>query len=157
MNINATLIGQFITFLLFVIFTMKFIWPPIVQNMQERTKKINQGLIDAENGKRELELAQKHKHKIISEGKLKASHIIEMANERALQIEENAKKQALAQTKIMLNTTETEIKQKYELANQELQNNFSNAVVDCIDKILQDNNFNDANIQKLINNAIETL
>ena len=57
MEINATLLGQFITFAFFVWFTMKYIWPHIINAMQEREKRIADGLAAAERGKHELELA----------------------------------------------------------------------------------------------------
>ena len=59
MNINATLLGQTIMFILFVWFCMKFVWPPIMQALSERKKQIADGLAAGERGKRELELASK--------------------------------------------------------------------------------------------------
>ena len=50
MNFNATLIGQMITFGLLVLFTMKYVWPPIIQAMQDRQKRIADGLASAERG-----------------------------------------------------------------------------------------------------------
>ena len=59
MNINLTLIGQSITFLFFVMFVMKFVWPPLVTALEERKKTIADGLAAAEKGKHEEELAKK--------------------------------------------------------------------------------------------------
>ena len=55
MSITATLIGQMITFGLLVWFTMKFVWPPLLQALEERKKKIADGLAAGEKGKQELE------------------------------------------------------------------------------------------------------
>lgn len=44
MNINATLIGQSVAFLIFVLFCMKFVWPPVITALHERQKKIADGL-----------------------------------------------------------------------------------------------------------------
>ena len=57
MNFNATLIGQTITFIVFVWFCMKFVWPPIMNALQERKKKIADGLAAAERGLHEKPLA----------------------------------------------------------------------------------------------------
>jgi F-type H+-transporting ATPase subunit b len=57
MNINATLLGQFITFAILVWFTMRYVWPPITKAMHEREMKIAAGLEAAERSKRELELS----------------------------------------------------------------------------------------------------
>ena len=59
MNITATLIGQSISFFLFVYFTMKIVWPPIMNALDERKKKIADGLAEAERGHHELALAEK--------------------------------------------------------------------------------------------------
>ena len=58
MNINATLFGQMITFALFTWFTMKFVWPPVMQALGERQKKIADGLAAGERGQHELVLSQ---------------------------------------------------------------------------------------------------
>ena len=57
MEINATIIGQFITFAILVWFTMKYVWPPITKTLHDREKKIADGLEAAERSKRELEMA----------------------------------------------------------------------------------------------------
>ena len=58
MDLNITLIGQMITFAVFVWFTMKFVWPPLMSVMEERRKQVADGLAAAERGHQELEQAQ---------------------------------------------------------------------------------------------------
>ena len=58
MNINATLFGELIAFIFFVWFCMKFVWPPIMGAIEERQKKIADGLAASERGEKDLELAQ---------------------------------------------------------------------------------------------------
>ncbi len=65
MNINATLIGQAIAFFLFVMFCMKYVWPPIMHALQERKKKIADGLAAAERGKHEKHLAEERAKEIL--------------------------------------------------------------------------------------------
>ena len=69
MDINATLIGQFITFALLIWFTMKYVWPPITKAIDDREKKIAAGLEAAERSKRELEMAEHKALSIIREAK----------------------------------------------------------------------------------------
>ena len=69
MNFNATLIGQMITFGLLVLFTMKYVWPPIMQAMQDRQKRIADGLASAERGMREQELAKAKAAQMLKEAK----------------------------------------------------------------------------------------
>lgn len=94
MNINLTLIGQMITFLVFVAFTMKYVWPPITKALRDRQKRIAEGLAAADRGKHELELAQHKSAEIIRDAKLQAAKYIEEANKRGLHIVEEAKEQA---------------------------------------------------------------
>src|SRR5882672_9963457 len=91
MNINATLIGQMITFAVFVIFTMKFVWPPITKALQDREKKIADGLAAAEKGERSLDLATHKAKEIIQEAKVNANQLVEQAHARAAQLVEEAK------------------------------------------------------------------
>ena len=76
MNINATLIGQIITFAIFVWFCMKFVWPHLLGAMQEREKKIADGLDAANRAARDLELAQEKASDQLRESKEKAAEII---------------------------------------------------------------------------------
>ncbi len=86
MDINATLLGQMITFAILVWFTMKYIWPPILQAMHEREKKIAAGLEAAERSKHELEMAEHKAFSIIRDAKLQATQIIEQANLHSAQL-----------------------------------------------------------------------
>jgi F-type H+-transporting ATPase subunit b len=88
MDINATLFGQMITFVLFIVFTMKLVWPPLTRMMEERRNKIADGLAAGEQGKKELDLAKEKIHQELMEAKLRASQIIDQANHRAHQIVE---------------------------------------------------------------------
>jgi len=76
-NINLTLIGQIIAFAVFVAFCMKFVWPPLINAMQERAKKIADGLDAANRAERDLELAQQKAGERLRESKEKAAEIIE--------------------------------------------------------------------------------
>ena len=67
--LNLTLIGEIITFAVLVWFTMKYIWPPIIKAINERQKKIVEGLEAAERGKSNLELAQQQSVKIVQTSK----------------------------------------------------------------------------------------
>lgn len=58
MNINATILGQAIAFILFVAFCMKYVWPPIMAAIEKRQKEIAEGLASAERAKKDLDLAQ---------------------------------------------------------------------------------------------------
>lgn len=94
MNINITLIGQMITFMLFVFITMRYVWPPITKALRERQKRIAEGLSAAERSQHELELAQHKAVEIITDAKLQAAKYIEDASKRGAHIVEEAKERA---------------------------------------------------------------
>ena len=83
MSINATLIGQMITFTLLVWFTMKYVWPPIIAAMEERKAKIADGLAAAEKGQDEIKLAEKKAKGLLKEAKEQSVEIISSAQKRA--------------------------------------------------------------------------
>jgi F-type H+-transporting ATPase subunit b len=111
-DLNATLLGQMITFALLVIFTMKFIWPPLIQALEERKKKIADGLAAAERGAHELELAQRKATEQLREVKVQAAHIIEQADKRGAQIVEQAKEQARHESERLLVMAREEAQQE---------------------------------------------
>ena len=94
MHINMTLIGQSITFLIFVWFCMKFVWPVIRNAMDARTQQIAEGLSAAERAHRDLELAKDKVSSQLKDAKVEAASIIEQANRRAAQIIDEAKDRA---------------------------------------------------------------
>lgn len=80
MNINATLLGQAIAFFIFVVFCMKYVWPPLMAAIEARQKAIADGLSSAERAKKDLDLAKANATDQLKEAKLQAAEIIEQAN-----------------------------------------------------------------------------
>ncbi len=91
MDINITLVGQMITFAIFVIFTMKFVWPPLKKAMDERKEKIQKGLSLFDNATKELANAHIKSNDLIKEAKYQAKKILDMANKSSMKIYEEAK------------------------------------------------------------------
>ncbi len=93
MNINLTLIGQAIAFAFFVAFCMKFVWPPLINAISERQRKIADGLNAAEKAKADLADAQAQVKQELDAAKARAAQLIEQANRRAAQLIEEARTQ----------------------------------------------------------------
>ena len=83
MNLNFTLIGQTITFIVFVLFCMKYIWPPLMRVLDERKTRIADGLAAGEKGRHELELAEKRALEVLKKAKANAQEVIALAEKRA--------------------------------------------------------------------------
>lgn len=91
MNINFTLISQALAFSIFIWFTIKYVWPPLMQAIEERQKMIADGLAAGERGKQELELASQRSTDVLKDAKQRAADIITQAEKRATEIVEEAK------------------------------------------------------------------
>lgn len=137
MSINATLIGQMITFALLVWFTMKYVWPPIIEALEERKKKIADGLAAAEHGKHEMELADKRATDVLKDAKNEASDIISMAQKRAGEIVDESKHNAKAEGDRLITAAKAEINQEVQQAKEVLREQVSVLAVDAAEKILE--------------------
>jgi F-type H+-transporting ATPase subunit b len=139
MEINATLLGQLITFAILVWFIMKYVWPPITQAMTEREKRIASGLEAAERSKRELEHAEHKALAIIREAKLEASQLVEQAHKRFAQIVEEAKESARTEGERILGIAQDDIKREVNLAKEGLRKQLATLAVAGAEKIIKRN------------------
>ncbi|HXH04659.1 MAG TPA: F0F1 ATP synthase subunit B [Candidatus Competibacteraceae bacterium] len=137
MSFNATLIGQMITFLLLVAFTMKYVWPPIMQAMQDRQKKIAEGLASAERGVREQELAKARAAELLKEAKQQAAEIIAQAQKRASEIVEQSKLEAQAEGQRQLAAAQAEIELEFNRARAQLREQVASLAVAGAGRILK--------------------
>jgi F-type H+-transporting ATPase subunit b len=120
-HINMTLIGQSITFLIFVWFCMKFVWPVIRNAMDARTQQIAEGLSAAERAHRDLELAKDKVSSQLKDAKVEAASIIEQANRRAAQIIDEAKDRARDEGDRIKASAQAEIEQESNRAREQLR------------------------------------
>lgn len=137
MNFNATLIGQMITFGLLVLFTMKYVWPPIIQAMQERQKRIADGLASAERGVREQELAKTKAAQMLKEAKQQAADIVAQAHKRANEIIEQSKQDARTEGDRQLLAAKAEIEQEVNRAREHLRSQVVSLAVAGAGKVLK--------------------
>lgn len=121
MNINITLLGQAGTFLVFILFTMKFVWPPLKQAMDKRRDEIAEGLAAAERGQQEQAEAEKRAEETVREARAKAAEIVEQANKRGNEIVEEAKETARAEGERIKQAAEAEIEQERTRAREQLR------------------------------------
>ena len=156
MSINLTLIGQIITFCVFMWFTMKYVWPPITKAMSDRQKTIADGLEAAERGKRELELAEHKSVEIVRDAKLEASQIIEHANKRSVQILEEVKEQARQDAQNIVKQGHHDVDQLVSTAKESLRDDVGDLAVAGAEKILQQE-VNKKSHERLLSDLVEEL
>ena len=137
MNINLTLIGQSITFAVFVWFCMKFVWPPIMQALEERKQKIADGLAAAERGVKDQELAQAKAVETLQEAKEHARTIITQAERRHAEIVEQAKDDAKEEAARIVAAAHAEVEQEASRVREELRGKVVDLALVASSKILE--------------------
>lgn len=136
MNINATLFGQMLTFALFVGVTMRYIWPPILDAMDERQAKIKAGLESASQGVIMLEKAEKEGGEIVDKAKGQASQIVVEANKRSQQIMQQGQAEAKVERERILNQAKQDAEQQIQVMKDELVKDMSALISQGAAKVL---------------------
>jgi F-type H+-transporting ATPase subunit b len=137
MNINFTLIAQAITFAIFIWFTVKFVWPPLLNAIEKRQKEIADGLAAANEGKMSLEVASKKNAEALEQTKQKSSEILGQAEKRASQIIDDAKVAANTEAERIKSSAQSEIEQEINRAKEDLRGQISNLAIAGAEKILE--------------------
>jgi len=134
---NVTLLGQAITFAILVWFTMKFVWPPLTNMMEERAKRIADGLAAAERGKQDLEAAEKRVADELRQAKQQATELVLAAEKRASQIVEEAKDAARTEGAKLVADAKALIDQEVLRAKEALREQVAGLAVAGAEKILR--------------------
>jgi len=121
MNINLTLFGQSATFIIFVWFCLKFIWPHLIKAMNDRKTKIAEGLAAGERGLHEQQLGEQRAVELIREAKDQAKEILAQAHKRGDDIVDEGKGDGRAEGERMLKAAEAEIEQQMNQAREKLR------------------------------------
>ena len=137
MNINFTLFSQAAAFAVFIWFTVKFVWPPLMRAIEDRQKTIADGLAAGERGKHELELASHRSSDALKEAKQRASDIIAQAEKRASQIIEEAKGTAKDESDRIIVGAKAEVDQEVFRAKETLRQQVADLAVAGAAKILR--------------------
>ena len=137
MDINLTMIGQAIAFAIFVWFTVKFVWPPLMSAIENRQKAIAEGLAAAEKGKLELAQADKKTTEVLGEARGRANDIISSAEKRAAQMIEEAKVAAKSEGDRIVAGAKSEVDQDVFRAKASLRELVAALAVAGAEKILR--------------------
>jgi F-type H+-transporting ATPase subunit b len=135
-NLNLTLIGQAISFAIFVVFCMKYVWPPIISAMRERQAKIAQGLADAEQGEQRRAEAEQEITGLLQDAKTQAAEIISQAQKRSNEIVEEAKDAARTEGDRIKVAAQAEIEQEVVRAKEDLRKQVGTIALTGAEKIL---------------------
>ena len=137
MYLNATLFAQITVFFILALFTMKYVWPPIVKALDERAAKIAEGLAAAERGRQSLDLAAKRSAEALRDGKGKVAEIVAQAEARAQRIIDEAKEQARVEADKIVAGAQADIELEAARIKETLRERVAELAVAGAEKILR--------------------
>ncbi|MDG1016928.1 MAG: F0F1 ATP synthase subunit B [Woeseiaceae bacterium] len=132
-----TLIGQSISMILFVWFCMKFIWPPLMEAIEERQAQIADGLAAGEQGQQKLDKANIDSQVILDDARKQATGILDQANARANEIVSDGKQDGQQERERQLSLAKTDIEQESNKARDELREQVAQLAIVTAEKILK--------------------
>ncbi|MGF1873817.1 F0F1 ATP synthase subunit B [Photobacterium frigidiphilum] len=153
MNLNATMLGQAISFVIFVWLCMKYVWPPLTALIDERQREIAEGLSQMDLAAKELELAKANGDQLMVEAKQSASDLVEQGNKRRNQIIDDAKLEGDTEKARIIAQGQSELESERNRLRQELRQEMSDLVIESAEKLIKRNLDNAANrefVNKLI-------
>ncbi|ALF86568.1 MULTISPECIES: F0F1 ATP synthase subunit B [Ralstonia solanacearum species complex] len=137
MNLNATLVAQMVVFFILWWVVAKFIWPPLVKALDERAKKIADGLAAADKGKAELELANKRVEQALTEARNEGAQRIADAEKRAQMSADEIKQNAQAEAARIIAQAKAEAEQQTVRARESLRDQVATLAVKGAEQILK--------------------
>jgi F-type H+-transporting ATPase subunit b len=136
-NLNATLIAQMVVFLILAWFAMKFVWPPLIKSLDDRAKKIAEGLAAAEKGKAELEAAHKRVDSAMAEARNEGQQRIADAEKRAQIAADEIRRNAQAEAARIIAQAKSEADQQLVNAREALRGEVATLAVKGAEQILK--------------------
>ena len=137
MNLNATFFAQMVVFFILWWVVAKFIWPPLVKALDERAKKIADGLAAAEKGKAELELANKRVDQAMAEARTEGAQRVADAEKRAQMAADEIKQNAQAEAARIIAQAKAEAEQQVTRARETLRDQVAVLAVKRAEQILK--------------------
>jgi F-type H+-transporting ATPase subunit b len=136
-NLNATLFAQFVVFFILAWFTMKFVWPPLMKALDERAKKIADGLAAADRGKAEMAAAEKRVQAELASARDEGQKRVGDAEKRALALIEEAKKTASEEAARIIAAAKADAEQQVAKARETLRGDVATLAVKGAEQILK--------------------
>ncbi|MCL9782631.1 F0F1 ATP synthase subunit B [Vibrio sp. S4M6] len=145
MNLNATMLGQALSFVIFVWLCMRYVWPPLSQMLDERQKEVAEGIRNTEMAAKELALAKENGSYLIDEAKKDVSKMIAQGQKRREQIIEEAIQEAEKEKARIIAQGEAEVESEKNRVRQELKDEMADLVINSAQKLINKNLDTDSN------------
>jgi F-type H+-transporting ATPase subunit b len=136
-NLNATILAQMLIFAIVIWVAMKFLWPEITGSIQERTRRIAEGLAAAERGQKDLVAAESRVEELVRDARSRALAIEQQAQARANEIVESAKQTARSEGARLLESAHAQVALDEQKARAELRGQVAALAISGAAKILE--------------------
>lgn len=156
MNLNLTLVGQAISFAIFVTFCMKYVWPPVIQALRERQEKIAQGLADAEKGAQRREEAEAEIATMLQDARAQAAEIVAQAQKQRNEMIDKAAGEATAKQEQIAAKAMADLEREVVGARENLRKQVGSLAVDGARRILG-SEVNEASHGQVIDDLIKQI
>lgn len=154
MNINATLIVEMLTFLLFVWFTMGVIWPPLIRALEKRRAQIAEGIASADQGRQALDAAKKEGEAILTKARDQAAAILRQAEDRAQVLIDEAVVEGKREAAAIVAAAHQELDIQMKAAKRELYNEIAGLALKAAGQVVMED-LDDSRHQKLVNELVK--
>lgn len=155
MNINATLIVEMLTFLLFVWFTMAVVWPPMVRALEKRRNQIAEGIASADAGRQSLDVAKKEGEKIVAEARANAAGILRQAEDRAQVVIDQAVGEGKRQADLIVAQARQELDVQLKAAKRELYNEIAGLALKAAGQVVHES-LDDEKHHQMVNTLVKS-
>jgi len=136
-NITVTLIGQSIAFVVFVLFCMKFVWPPLINAIEQRQKIIADGLAASERAEKDLENARATADEELKAAKVQAAELIDQAKKRAAVLVEEETQRGHAEREKIIASGYAEVEAERNRVREELRKQVAVLAIAGAEKIIE--------------------
>jgi F-type H+-transporting ATPase subunit b len=137
MNLNLTMVMQAVAFFAFILFTAKFVWPPLIRAIDTRQRQIAEGLQAGEQGRQSLASAEKRIAVLLDEAKQKAAEIVAQGEKFRSETVEAARGEARSEAERIVANAKAEIAQEVTRAKEQLRNQVADLAVAGASRILK--------------------
>ena len=155
MNINATLIVEMLTFLLFVWFVMAVVWPPVIRALEKRRTQIAEGIASADQGRQALDVAKKEGDKLVAEARTQAAAILRQAEERAQAVIDGAVGEGKRAADLIIAQAHQELDVQMKSAKRELYNEIAGLALKAAGQVVMED-LDDEKHHKMVNNLVKS-
>lgn len=155
MNINATLIVEMLTFLLFVWFVMAVVWPPLIRALEKRRAQIAEGIASADQGRQALDLAKKEGEKLVAQAREQAAAILRQAEERAQSVIDQAVSEGKREADLIVAQAYQQLDVQMKAAKRELYNEIAGLALKAAGQVVMED-LDDEKHHKVVNTLVKS-